>query len=203
MVEIWSAISRKLPLQHPPFSSASFILDGELIIQLDEGCSFDSLLQRIHPAASRVKHLAEETPATFIAFDLLRLADKDLTALPLVKRRSSLEKFAQRYFQDSDVFLLSPASPNYADAKKWLETVNEDHDGVVAKRLDLPYRSAARDGMQKIKLLRSADCVIGGFRYGEKKQANRKIVGSLLLGLYDRIWTSASCRLHVGDQINR
>jgi ATP-dependent DNA ligase len=157
---------------------------GELIIQLEEGYSFDSLLQRIHPAAS-VKRLAQETPANFTAFDLLRLADTDLTALPLVGRRASLEKFAQRHFKGSDVFLLSPASRNYADAKKWLETVNEDHDGVVAKRLDLPYRSGARDGIQKVKLLRSADCVIGGFRYGEKKQANRKIVGSLLLGLYD------------------
>ena len=163
-------------------SSGSFILDGELIIQLDEGYSFNSLLQRIHPAASRVERLAKETPANFIAFDLLRLADTDLTALQLVGRRASLEKFAQRHFKGSDVFLLSPASRNYADAKKWLETVNEDHDGVVAKRLDLPYRSAARDGMQKVKLLRSADCVIGGFRYGEKKQANRKTVGSLLLG---------------------
>jgi ATP-dependent DNA ligase len=166
-------------------SSGSFILDGELIIQLDEGYSFDSLLQRIHPAASRVERLVKETPANFIAFDLLRLADTDLTALQLVGRRASLEKFAQRHFKGSDVFLLSPASRNYADAKKWLETVNEDHDGVVAKRLDLPYRSGARDGMQKVKLLRSADCVIGGFRYGEKKQANRKTVGSLLLGLYD------------------
>ena len=163
-------------------SSGSFILDGELIIQLDEGYSFDSLLQRIHPAASRVERLAKETPANFIAFDLLRLVDTDLTALQLVGRRASLEKFAQRHFKGSDVFLLSPASRNYADAKKWLETVNEDHDGVVAKRLDLPYRSGARDGMQKVKLLRSADCVIGGFRYGEKKQANRKTVGSLLLG---------------------
>ena len=103
------------------FSSASFILDGELIIQLEEGCSFDSLLQRIHPAASRVKHLAEETPANFIAFDLLRLADKDLSALPLVERRSSLEKFAQRYFQDSDVFLRHRRAPTMPMQKSGLK----------------------------------------------------------------------------------
>lgn len=166
-------------------SEAKFTLDGELIIQLNDGYSFDALLQRIHPAASRIKRLAEETPASFIVFDLLRLASTDLSVLPLVKRRSSLEKFAQRYFESSGVFRLSPASRNFADALKWLESVNEDHDGVVAKRLDLRYRGGARDGMKKIKLLRSADCVVGGFRYSERKQADRKVVGSLLLGLYD------------------
>ncbi|MET3997086.1 ATP-dependent DNA ligase [Bradyrhizobium sp. S3.9.2] len=163
----------------------SFILDGELIIRLDDGYSFDALLQRIHPAASRVKRLAGETPANFIAFDLLRSADTDLSALPLARRRPALETFARREFRSSHVFSLSPASRNYAEAKRWLQRVEDGHDGVVAKRLDLVYRGGTRDGMQKIKLLRSADCVVGGFRYGEKKLGRRKVIGSLLLGLYD------------------
>src|SRR6267154_960707 len=92
---------------------------------------------------------------------------KDISILPLTKRRVVLENLAQRAFMASGVFCLSPASRNFTDAHAWLSTVNEDHDGDVAKRLDLPYRGGARDGMQKIKLLRSADCVVGGFRYGE------------------------------------
>ncbi|WFU28859.1 ATP-dependent DNA ligase [Bradyrhizobium sp. CB1717] len=166
-------------------SAGSYVLDGELIIQLDEGYSFDALLQRIHPAASRVKRLARETPARFIAFDLLRSGDVDVGALPLARRRPALEKFARRYFGGNDVFELSPATRNFAEAKRWLQHVEDGHDGVVAKRLDLAYLSGTRDGMQKIKLLRSADCVVGGFRYGEKKQDRRKVIGSLLLGLYD------------------
>jgi ATP-dependent DNA ligase len=167
-------------------SSKELILDGELLIQLDGGYSFDALLQRIHPAASRVKHLAEQTPATFMVFDLLRSGTRDLAGLLLMKRRAALERLARQAFGGDGIFRLSPASRNYADAEAWLNTVNEDHDGVVAKRLDLPYRAGARDGMQKIKLLRSADCVVGGFRYAEKKLANRKVVGSLLLGLYSK-----------------
>ncbi|WP_026311924.1 ATP-dependent DNA ligase [Bradyrhizobium huanghuaihaiense] len=166
-------------------TAGSFMLDGELIIQLEEGYSFDALLQRIHPAASRVKRLARETPAHFIAFDLLRSAEVDVGALPLAKRRLALEKFARRYFRGNEVFELSPANRDFAEAKRWLQHVEDGHDGVVAKRLDLAYRSGTRDGMQKIKLLRSADCVVGGFRYGEKKQGKRKVLGSLLLGLYD------------------
>lgn len=166
-------------------SAESFILDGELIIHLEEGYSFGALLQRIHPAASRVKRLAVETPACFIAFDLLRSASADFAGLPLSKRRPALEKFARRYFGGKDVFTLSPASRDRAEATRWLQHVEDGHDGVVAKRLDLPYCCGTRDGMQKIKLLRSADCVVGGFRYGEKKQGGRKVIGSLLLGLYD------------------
>jgi len=157
-----------------------------LIIELEAWYSFDALLQRIHPAVSRVKRLAEETPATFMVFDLLQSGTRDLAVLSLTKRRAALEKLSRHTFEVGGIFRLSPASRNYADAEAWLNTVNEDHDGVVAKRLDLPYRAGARDGMQKIKLLRSADCVIGGFRYAEKKLANRKVVGSLLLGLYSK-----------------
>jgi ATP-dependent DNA ligase len=166
-------------------SAGSFTLDGELIIQLDDGYAFSALLQRIHPAASRVKRLAGETPARFMAFDLLRSAETDLAALPLAKRRPALEKFAQRHFKGTQIFALSPETRNYAEAKAWLRHVEDGHDGVVAKRLDLAYCGGTRDGMQKIKLLRSADCVVSGFRYAEKKQGRRKVIGSLLLGLYD------------------
>jgi ATP-dependent DNA ligase len=121
-----------------------------------------------------------------MVFDLLRSGARYLSDLPLMKRRAALETLAGKAFQASGLFRLTPASRNYADAEARLNSVNEDHDGVVAKRLDLPYRGGTRDGMQKIKLLRSADCVVGGFRYAEKKQGNRKVVGSLLLGLYDK-----------------
>jgi ATP-dependent DNA ligase len=162
-----------------------FTLDGELVIPIDKRFSFDDLLQRIHPAASRVKRLAAETPAVFLAFDLLRSGADDLAKLPLGERRSALERFAKRRFKHSEVFRLSPASRDCRDANRWLASAGGGSDGVIAKRVDLPYQSGNRDGMQKIKRMRSADCVIGGFRYGEKPSAGRKVVGSLLLGLYD------------------
>src|SRR5689334_21753228 len=96
-------------------SAASFMLDGELVIELDQGYAFDALLQRIHPAAGRVKRLARETPARFTAFDLLRSADVVIAALPLAKRRPVLEKFARRYFKGSEIFELSPAIRNFAE----------------------------------------------------------------------------------------
>jgi ATP-dependent DNA ligase len=163
---------------------AHFILDGELVIQREEKLSFDALLQRIHPAASRIKRLAIETPAQFIAFDLLKRGLDELAADLLPDRRKALEAFASRCFQRT-LFVLSPASINIEDAKRWLQSTGGGCDGVIAKRTDLPYQSGNRDGMQKIKRHRSADCVIGGFRYGEHSGASRKLVGSLLLGLYD------------------
>ena len=166
-------------------AEAQFTLDGELVTPIGKRFSFDNLLQRIHPAASRIKRLAAETPAVFLAFDLLRSGTDDLARLPLMKRRPALERFAKRHFRHSEVFCLSPASRNHADAKRWLASAGGGSDGVIAKRVDLPYQGGNRDGMQKIKRLRSADCVIGGFRYGEKRTAGRKVVGSLLLGLYD------------------
>jgi ATP-dependent DNA ligase len=166
-------------------SETQFTLDGELIIPVGERFSFDDLLQRIHPAASRIKRLADETPAVFLAFDLLGCGAKDLVTLPLTTRRPALERFAKRHFKSDHVFRLSPASRNYADAKRWLDSAGGGSDGVIAKRIDLPYQAGNRDGMQKIKRMRSADCVIGGFRYGEKRAGGRKVVGSLLLGLYD------------------
>jgi ATP-dependent DNA ligase len=163
----------------------SFVLDGEIVVPVGGRFSFDDLLQRIHPAASRVKKLAEKTPALFLAFDLLRKGKTELGDEILTKRRLQLKHFAVRHFSDMNLFRLSPASRKLKDAERWLASAGGGSDGVIAKRLDLPYQAGNREGMQKIKRYRSADCVIGGFRYGENLQAGRKVVGSVLLGLYD------------------
>lgn len=168
-----------------------FVLDGEIVVPVGGQFSFDDLLQRIHPAASRVTKLAEKTPALFLAFDLLKKGKKGLAGEPLTTRRFQLEHFAGRCFLDANLFRLSPASLKVKDAHRWLALAGGGSDGVIAKRLDLPYQAANRDGMQKIKRYRTVDCVIGGFRYGENLQSGRKVVGSLLLGLYD-----AEGRLH-------
>jgi ATP-dependent DNA ligase len=163
----------------------SFVLDGEIVVPVGRHFSFDDLLQRIHPAASRVKKLSVEKPALFLAFDLLKKGKTSLAAETLTKRRPQLEDFAARHFPGAPLFRLSPASLKLRDAQRWLASAGGGRDGVIAKRLDLPYQAGNRDGMQKIKRYRSADCVIGGFRYGENVQAGRKIIGSVLLGLYD------------------
>ena len=159
-----------------------FVLDGELIVPIDGSLSFDALLQRIHPAASRVKKLAEETPAQLVVFDLL-VDDKgkSLVETPIEERRPRLDAFAKEFFGDSDSVRLSPSSRDIATVKKWFKAVGSGLDGVIAKRLGLPYMSGERTGMVKIKHKRTADCVIGGFRYASKG----KIIGSILLGLYD------------------
>jgi ATP-dependent DNA ligase len=162
----------------------SFSLDGELVIPLEKHFSFDALLQRIHPAASRIKRLAAETPALYIAFDLLRRGRADLAIADLTMRRPELEEFAAHCFANT-LFRLSPTSKKISDAKRWLANAGEDSDGVIAKRVDLPYQAGNRDGMVKIKCYCTADCVIGGFRYGEQKRGGKNVVGSLLLGLYD------------------
>ena len=160
----------------------NFVLDGEIVVPDGKVFSFDALLQRIHPAASRVQKLAKETPALLIMFDLLRDADGTmLVDEPLTERRKRLDAFARRYFSKHGGVRLSPATTKLADANKWLSRVGATLDGIIAKRRDLPYRSGDRSGMQKIKNYRSADCVVGGFRYNEGKP----VVGSLLLGLYD------------------
>jgi ATP-dependent DNA ligase len=166
--------------------ATAFLLDGEIVVPHGKAFSFDDLLQRIHPAASRVKKLSQETPALFLVFDLLATtADKKLAASPLRERRPALEAFAKVQFKSNPTFRLSPATTSHATAQKWLKQSGGGSDGVIAKRIDLPYQAGNRDGMQKIKKFRSADCVVGGFRYATKRIANRKVVGSLLLGLYD------------------
>jgi ATP-dependent DNA ligase len=157
------------------------VLDGEIVVPEGKVFSFDALLQRIHPAASRIKKLSQETPALLIVFDLLADADDVLMAELLPTRRKRLETFARKYFTKSNRVRLSPATTKLADARKWLSRVGATLDGIIAKRRDVSYSSGDRHGMQKIKNHRSAECVVGGFRYNEGKP----VVGSLLLGLYD------------------
>src|SRR5438105_5089371 len=159
-----------------------FVLDGEIVVPVAGRLAFDELLQRIHPAASRIRKLSLERPALFIAFDLLAdTSGKSLLALPLRGRRPRLEAFARRFFSAAASIRLSPATLKLTQARKWFRTVGGNLDGVMAKLLDSPYRPGERTAMQKVKLVRSADCVVGGFRY----LASEKLVGSLLLGLYD------------------
>ncbi|WP_283812429.1 ATP-dependent DNA ligase [Bradyrhizobium pachyrhizi] len=164
----------------------SFVLDGEIVVPHGRTFSFDGLLQRIHPAASRVTRLAQETPALFLAFDLLAApARTKLSGQPLSERRPQLEAIARSQLKSNSSFRLSPATTSYALARKWLARSGGGFDGVIAKRLDLPYQAGNRDGMQKIKRFGSADCVVGGFRYATNRTGGRNVVGSLLLGLYD------------------
>ena len=167
-----------------------FVLDGEIVIPTDEGFSFDLLLQRIHPAESRIRKLAKETPGVLILFDIL--VDEEGNPLreePLESRREKLTQFGADHLQNKKQITLSPASTNIKDTEKWRELFQNKLDGIVAKRLDLPYQSGNRKGMVKYKWIRTADCVIGGFRYGAdsaKSVDGDKSVGSLLLGLYDQ-----------------
>jgi ATP-dependent DNA ligase len=159
-----------------------FVLDGEIAIPADGALSFDQLLMRIHPAASRIRKLSDSSPAIFIVFDLLvDELGKSLVDLRLEERRHKLGVFIKRYFKGNSQIALSPVTGDLSVARQWFH-MGVALDGVVAKRCDLPYQSGERTGMQKIKKARTADCVVGGFRYLEKKN----LVGSLLLGLYDR-----------------
>jgi ATP-dependent DNA ligase len=158
-----------------------FVLDGEIVIPAHGNLSFDALLMRIHPAASRIEKLSKETPCIFIVFDLLvDPSGKRFDHLPLRERRQALATFARKFVPRNAILHLSPVTKDIVVARKWFH-MGVGLDGVVAKRDDLPYQSGKRTGMQKIKKQRTADCVIGGFRYLEKKH----LVGSLLLGLYD------------------
>jgi ATP-dependent DNA ligase len=210
-----------------------FVLDGEIVIRVGSGLDFDALLQRIHPAASRIQRLSHETPATYMVFDLLvDSKGRSLVANPLSARRMALQEFAetsidaepdhrqsksaetQTTLKDIDQrIMLSPASADFATAEKWMrEGAASGWDGVVAKRLDCEYMSGERTGMVKVKRIRTADCVVGGFRWArgakssaseakKSKSASSKTadskkrdsdkrpqeeVGSLLLGLYNK-----------------
>ena len=120
-----------------------YVLDGELVISTKRGFSFDSLLQRIHPAESRIRRLAVETPALFVAFDLLMRNGTDPPGMKLSDRRRELENFAKKCFASNSTFRLSPASTNLKDAQRWLTALGGT-DGVMAKRLDLPYEVGNR-----------------------------------------------------------
>jgi ATP-dependent DNA ligase len=187
-IELMSKAGKPLTRYFPELVSAlaalsakQFVLDGEIVIPLDGTLSFDNLLTRIHPAVSRIKKLSEETPGLLLVFDLLvDVRGSSLVKTPLASRRLKLEAFATRYFKSNKSLHLSPATGEVAMARRWFHA-GVGLDGVIAKRLDLPYQSGERTGMQKIKNQRTADCVVGGFRYLEKQPQ----VGSLLLGLYD------------------
>lgn len=159
---------------------ADFIVDGELAIFTEEGLSFSDLQLRLHPAASRVLKLAKEQPANFILFDLLETSkDNSLRDKSFGVRRGELEKLHLKFMQDKRLEL-SPQTRSLKTATGWLEKMRGTIDGIIAKNIDDAYRPGER-AMQKYKPLKTADCVVGGFRYG----SNSKLVGSLLLGLYD------------------
>ena len=156
------------------------VLDGEIVIAGPDGLDFEALLMRIHPAASRVKLLAAQTPASFVAWDLLALGDEDLREVPLEARRERLE---QSLGDASPSVHISPATRDRTLAEDWFRRFEgAGLDGVMAKRLDAPYRPGERT-MIKVKHSRTADCVVAGFRW--HKAGPGTMIGSLLLGLYD------------------
>jgi len=176
-VELQSKSAQSLTRYFPELVAAlgklkpdKFVLDGELIVLVNEKLSFDDLLQRIHPAASRVAKLAVQTPAKFVLFDLLVDAKgRSLIGETLAQRRTKLETFAAEYLRGNSTFLLSPATADIKVARQWLKTMRGQLDGLIAKPLDAPYSPGER-AMQKIKNLRTVDCVVAGFRYGTKTQ---------------------------------
>ena len=170
------------------FPGGDFILDGELVIPVGDSLDFDALQMRLHPAESRILKLAAETPAVLIVFDLVDSGGRDFMGLPLVQRRAALEHLFAGVGRESRL-LLSPATRELAQAQAWLDRAGGALDGVVAKRLDQAYMPDER-AMLKVKHLRTADCVVGGFRYG----TDSTHVASLLLGLYD----DAGLLHHVG-----
>lgn len=163
------------------------MLDGELLIPVGPTLSFGALQMRLHPAESRIRRLAAETPARLMLFDLLELRGSNVAERPLIERRAALEAFHAEHRRRD--LRLSPCSLDRCVTKQWLGGTGTALDGVIAKRLDEPYRPGER-AMIKVKRLRTADCVVGGFRYATGKPE----VGSLLLGLYDE----AGLLHHVG-----
>jgi ATP-dependent DNA ligase len=162
---------RPLGEQLPPHSA----LDGEIVIARDGQLDFDAMQTRLHPAESRVRKLAAEIPATFVAFDLLLWKGKPVHERPIERRRAELEKVAGG-------FALSPVADDVAQGRDWLQTLQAaGFDGVVAKRLGLPYLPGSRDGVVKVKPYRTADCVVAGLRW---KKGGRTTIATLLLGLY-------------------
>jgi ATP-dependent DNA ligase len=155
----------------PPHSA----LDGEIVISREGKLDFDAMQMRLHPAESRVRKLSAEIPATFVAFDLLLWKGKPVHEQPIEKRRGELEKVAKG-------INLSPVSDDPDQAREWLQTLQAaGFDGVIAKRLGLPYLTGSRDGVVKIKPYKTADCVVAGVRF---KAGSRTTIATLLLGLY-------------------
>ena len=177
--DVVDAVRRQLPPR--------CVVDGEVVVARGDRLDFEALLQRIHPAASRVTLLAEQTPASFVAFDLLALDDDSAMQRPQHERRTLLE---QALGDADEPVHLTPATRDVGTARQWFDVFEgAGLDGVVAKPLDLPYRPDAR-AMFKIKHVRTADCVVAGYRWHK----SGGVVGSLLLGLYD----DAGALQHVG-----
>jgi len=185
-------LNRYFPELEAPLRAAlpeRAVLDGEIVIATDGALDFEALLLRIHPAKSRVALLAQEKPAAFVAWDLLALGDEDLREVPQDERRARLE---QALAGVAPPIHLTPATRDRALAEDWFRRFEgAGLDGVMAKRLDAPYAPGKR-AMIKVKHERTADCVVGGFRW--YKDAHGEQVGSLLLGLYD----DAGTLHHVG-----
>ena len=155
----------------PPHSA----LDGEIVIARNGKLDFDAMQTRLHPAESRVRKLSGEIPATFVAFDLLLWKGKPVHEQPIEKRRAQLEKVASG-------IALSPVSEEIEQGQAWLQTLQAaGFDGVIAKKLGLPYLPGSRDGVVKVKPYKTADCVVAGVRF---KAGGRKTIATLLLGLY-------------------
>jgi ATP-dependent DNA ligase len=159
-----------------------FVLDGELVVPVGGALSFDELQLRLHPAASRVQKLARAHPAIYVVFDLLAENGQSYLNLSLRERRRLLESFAASNLQSAKKVRLSPAATDHRIASKWFKKSGGDLDGLMAKRLDAAYASGQRTAAVKIKQIRTADSVIGGFRY----ERGTRVVGSLLLGLYGK-----------------
>jgi ATP-dependent DNA ligase len=193
-VELQSKSGKPLARYFPEVAAAiaalpveRVVLDGELLIPVGTSLSFDALQMRLHPAESRIRKLSVETPARLMLFDCLWSPEGSLADRPLAERRAALEAFYAQH--RSGTLRLSPLTEDPTVAQRWLDAAGGALDGVIAKRRGDAYQPGER-AMLKIKRLRTADCVVGGFRYATKKRE----VGSLLLGLYD----DAGLLHHVG-----
>jgi ATP-dependent DNA ligase len=181
-LHLWSRNGRPLLRYFPELAEVGALLppesalDGEIIISRAGRLEFDQLQLRLHPAESRIKRLSAEIPADYVAFDILVWRGKPLHELPLAKRRRELEAKAKK-------FHLSPATRDPKQAAKWLDRLEQAGlDGVIAKRLSLPYMPGSREAVVKVKPYKTADCVIVGFRWSDKADGR---ISTLLLGLYD------------------
>src|SRR3954469_17551731 len=179
---LWSRTGRALLRYFPELREVGELLppdsalDGEIVIERDGVLDFAAMQLRLHPAETRIRKLSAEIPAEFIAFDVLRWKGEPVHKLPLQKRRAKLQRVGKK-------FRLSPVTRDPAQAANWLQRLEAAGlDGVVAKRLGVPYLPGSRDGVVKVKPYRTADCVIVGFRWSDKADGR---ISTLLLGLYD------------------